>query len=459
MKLIVQMMTAVACLCAVATSQTTAQSDVRKFELTAVAPPAPALKYQLLFDDQSARRPGNAAILYLDSILLMGPDAKQKAEQALNAFDANDMKTFDSLAAALDTAPLFEELDLAARREQCDWQPPFREMGVRTLLPHLEPLVNGIARIIKVKTLRQIRDGDVDGALATLRLGYELSNKVGHEPILISGLVSLRMTRMMNDCLIQLIQRPDARNLYWALTEFPPRQVVLRNSFDGERLASATASIPDLARFEAGEQLSAGQWRDVFRDLDETNVTEEGQHKHIDPLAQTSADVLRQAQQAYAQAHRATADQAARTDPAIVLGEYYFREYQIAYDDMSKLRGLPYPLLLAKSKEYGDSAEKLVAAQPANPFLYRLPTIYRAVLNFARVDRQLAALTAAEAIRSYAAAHSGKLPQRLQDVSETPVPANPATGAPFDYSVRAEAATLSDSHLEMPLTYTITIRK
>lgn len=452
-------MAVVICLCATAMSQTTAQSDVRKFELAPVAPPAPALKYQLLFDDQSARRPGNAAILYLDSILLMGPDAKQKAEQALNAFDANDMKTFDSLAQALDTAPLFEEIDLAARREQCDWQPPFREMGVRTLLPHLEPLVNGIAKIIKVKTLRQIRDGNVDGALATLRLGYELSDQVGHEPILISGLVSLRMTRMMNDCLIQLMQRPEARNLYWALTEFPPRQVVLRNSFDGERLASATASMPDLARFEAGEQLSAGQWRDVFRYLDETNVVEEGQRKHIDPLAQTSADVLRQARQAYAQAHHATPDQADKIDPAIVLGEHYFREYQIAYDDMSKLRSLPYPLLLAKSKEYGDRAEKLVAAQPGNPFFYRLPTIYRAVLNFARVDRQLAALTAIEAIRSYAAANGGKLPARLADVIETPVPTNPATGLSFGYGVQGDTATLSDSSLDQGLTYTIRIRK
>jgi hypothetical protein len=33
----------------------------------------------LLFDDLADRMPGNAAILYLDAILLMGPEAKKKA--------------------------------------------------------------------------------------------------------------------------------------------------------------------------------------------------------------------------------------------------------------------------------------------------------------------------------------------------------------------------------------------
>ena len=61
------------------------QPDERSFELTAVAPPTPALKYQLLYDDLVERRPGNAALLYLDAVLIMGNDAKEKAGEALNA--------------------------------------------------------------------------------------------------------------------------------------------------------------------------------------------------------------------------------------------------------------------------------------------------------------------------------------------------------------------------------------
>src|SRR6184192_4141825 len=77
------------------------KTEARTFELTPVAPPTPALKYQLLFDDLGDRRPGNAAILYLDAILLMEPNAKDQAQKALDAFEARDAKTFDSLADAI----------------------------------------------------------------------------------------------------------------------------------------------------------------------------------------------------------------------------------------------------------------------------------------------------------------------------------------------------------------------
>jgi hypothetical protein len=70
----------------------------------------------------------------------------------------------------------------------------------------------------------------------------------------------------------------------------------------------------------------------------------------------------------------------------------------------------------------------------------------------------LAALTAVEALRTYAAAHDGKLPEQLSDVTETPVPDNPATGWPFEYHVESGMATLKDSQAEAPLVYTIRIR-
>jgi len=51
------------------------------------------------------------------------------------------------------------------------------------------------------------------------------------------------------------------------------------------------------------------------------------------------------------------------------------------------------------------------------------------------------------------------LPKRLEDVTETPVPENPATGRPFEYRVENGTATLSDSQSEEALTYTVKIRK
>ena len=66
-------------------------------------------------------------------------------------------------------------------------------------LPHLQPLTHGVAKILRVQATRQVRKGKIDDALVTLRLGYELSDKIGHEPIVVSGLVSIGAFGWMNE--------------------------------------------------------------------------------------------------------------------------------------------------------------------------------------------------------------------------------------------------------------------
>jgi hypothetical protein len=62
-----------------------------------------------------------------------------------------------------------------------------------------------------------------------------------------------------------------------------------------------------------------------------------------------------------------------------------------------------------------------------------------------RLDREVASLRVIEALRMYAASHDGRLPARLEDIDQIPVPDNPATGKPFAY--RLEGAT---AILELP---------
>ena len=66
------------------TRSTQPTADVRSFQITPAAPPQPALKYQLLYNDLADRLPGDASVLYLDAVLLMGPDAKAKSQKAVN---------------------------------------------------------------------------------------------------------------------------------------------------------------------------------------------------------------------------------------------------------------------------------------------------------------------------------------------------------------------------------------
>jgi hypothetical protein len=433
-------------------------SDQYDFTLTPTPPPTPAMKYQLLYENFADRTAGNAAILYLQSTLLLDADTTDKVDKALDAYDAKDFNKFDTLVDSINATQLMQQLDLAARREQCDWQPPFRQTGISTLLPHLSPL-RGIVMYLRVRALHQIRQGKVTDALATLRDGYAMSDAVGREPVLVSALVSIGMFASLDDATAALMNRPDSPNLYWALADLPRRHPTFRTSFEGGRLGSATSTIPALARALAGQSLTPDEWRATLKEVaNYVSITDK--QPFSDPIKDASPDLLRAARDWYAKSRNLPPDQAANADPAAVLGPYYFHRYVIAYDDMYKLRPLPYPDLLPMSAEYARKVDAWRKEQPANPFLHGPPALDRAITTFARIDRSLAALTAVEALRAYAAAHDGHLPPRLQDVTDTPVPNNPYTDRPFDYRVDAtNVATLSDTQSESHLTYTIRIRK
>ena len=113
------------------------------------APPTPALKYQLLFQNAYDRHPGNAANLYLEAALLTTEKETDQADAALDKYSAGDMAGFNSMADAFERPDLMWEFELAGRCEDCDWQAPVRYEGVMTLLPHLNKL-RAMAQIIKV---------------------------------------------------------------------------------------------------------------------------------------------------------------------------------------------------------------------------------------------------------------------------------------------------------------------
>jgi hypothetical protein len=59
-----------------------------------------------------------------------------------------------------------------------------------------------------------------------------------------------------------------------------------------------------------------------------------------------------------------------------------------------------------------------------------------------RLERDLAALQLVEAIRSYATAHKGQLPQALAEITEVSVPKDPMSGAAFRYARTGATAVL-----------------
>jgi len=453
-------------LCLVQTGLAQAQagiSDTRDFELTPVAPPVPALKYELLFDPLD-RRPGNAALLYFQAEALMGQEYAKRIADAEDAYQAKDDAKFTALATKLDYPSVQAILDLAGRCDFYDREAPLHERGSFAMLPYLNTS-RVIADWLEVRAIAQVRTGQVDDAIQSLRLGLELGRKVGSEPVLVSGLVGCGIIAVMSsEPMTELMNRPDAPNLYWALASLPRPLISFQRAMTLERIY-VVADLPELADPHL-DDFSGQQWRDIFDKAvsiagsnSPAAPANEGAWANPQVVAEEVNHTLPRASEYYAQSHHLSADQVQQLDPFQVVAAYWYHEYQVVNDDYYKLTAFPYPLAITKMNEAADRFKKLQTQEPANVFLFFQASLNRAAVTFARVDRMLAALTAVEAIRSYAAANGGKLPAALADITDTPVLDNPATGKPFDYAIQGDSAILSDQSLGLPLKYTIRIRK
>jgi predicted DNA-binding protein (MmcQ/YjbR family) len=239
---------------------------------------------------------------------------------------------------------------------------------------------------------------------------------------------------------------------------------VMRRAWDAEATWIYLA-VPTLAKLHAGQELTADQWRSAMVNemapfyVKTENYRVTGTQAHPDPVKDASPETIQQALADYAQRHHVSVEQAEKVDPAVVLGKFYFRTFETASQELSKLRGQPYPVLLVRTREHAKALAQLRKTQRANPFLELASHLDKVVWAFARTDRQLAAMATVEAIRSYAAANAKKLPGKLDDIFETPVPMNPATGKAFEYKLDNDTAVLSDSQSQATLNYTIKIRK
>ena len=118
-----------------------------------------------------------------------------------------------------------------------------------------------------------------------------------------------------------------------------------------------------------------------------------------------------------------------------VVALYVLQDFRQLQDDIFKWQGLPYwqalPGARRTDQERAELKNKLGAVSAV---LELLPgSIQGVLLAEARLERRLAALRCVEAFRLYAAAHDGKLPGALSDITEVPIPDDPMTGKSFEY--------------------------
>jgi hypothetical protein len=117
----------------------------------------------------------------------------------------------------------------------------------------------------------------------------------------------------------------------------------------------------------------------------------------------------------------------------ILLGEKL--EFEVQRDERTKLLSLP--LWQVDSLAGGVGGER----SGNGLFADFLPQITKLCRARGQLERQIALLRHVEALRLYTAGHGGKLPAKLSDIP-VPLPVDPFSGKPFDYTVEGTTAHL-----------------
>ncbi|MGD0516570.1 MAG: hypothetical protein ABSA26_03460 [Thermoguttaceae bacterium] len=420
-----------------------------KITLHPMAEPSPALKYKLLpaFIDL---KPGNAAVFY----------NKLLAESLRLFLGENEM--WDK-AGAWSEAPLAElrdekvrsiirgwngkvdEIKRASQCEYCDWQVPIREYGIATLLPDLQQ-TRSYARLLEPYARLQIAEGKYDDAVQTLQAGYTLGRHVANGPTLVHNLVGCTIVSMMSDQVRELIQQPNAPNLYWALTDLPRPIIDFRSGTDAE-YDCLLINFPELRNLETKE-LAPDQWRVLLQQTiaKAGNYTNASANNKFMPIALSAFLLI----EGYPRAKTFLIERGWPADKVedMPLGQVLLiaglRQYDEIKDDLFKWMYLPYPEAIAGMKKANAKLMELSrGGQEILPLASLfMPAMSSAKVAEARTERTIAILRVLEAIRLYGAAHGGQLPEKLSDITEAPIPIDPILGTAFIYHRIEDAAIL-----------------
>lgn len=450
------------------------------------AEPKPALKYHLM-PTFLERTPGSAIPLYVKAFIFN--------EQSRNAIfsrhpgkecDFNRMVQWGEMP--LDAMPrdrvqklvdgfhgTLAQVELAVRREKCEWDLPLRQGHVFEILqPELQD-ARDIARVLALRARLYMAEGKYAKAINSIQTGYGLARQIAEQPFIVSGLVGVTIVHIMNDQLLTLCQQPGAPNLYWSITELPNPMIDRLKSLEGEY----DGLYLQYSELQAARhaQYAPEQWDVVLRKFvtEIVHYQDTFQREYLDTFQRDklsdkdqAAKVAKIITHALEAVPRAKADLVATgytlkeldaMPPSRIVVLHALETYDKIRDEQYKWWHLPY----WQAREGLEDFERNLPSaskQELIPVASLISSGAALVVEFfARRDRQLAALRCIEALRLYTAGHEGKLPATLDEIKEVPIPLNPVTGKSFGYRLDGKTAVLDADGGSATEQYRVTVAK
>jgi hypothetical protein len=338
-------------------------------------------------------------------------------------------------------------LQQAMRYSSCDWQlEPFVNRGNKLLPGMLEEVgkYRQLSQLLRLQFRMQLARGQTEEAWQTVQAHLRLGRDIAESPTLIRALTGISILFHAWDNVEEWLSQPDAPNLSLTFSQLPHPWPQPWPMLEGEM------QFIGLARPQWHEALRGVLPPEVARRHLVTMYSVLYQDQPLPP-AILEAQLLQQAAQ-QAPAARAellqlgqppkTVEEMSEAQVLVLRNWLVTRQW---WDTIFQAYRLPYYQGQGRLATLLEQVQQR-AQRKDDPLL----SVYALAVNaachsyraFARIQRRMAALQTLEAIRWHAALHQGQLPERLTDISITPIPDDPYTGQPFLYRPTAEGFIL-----------------
>jgi len=407
---------------------------VVKLAPQSASPPSRALRYRLL-PDRADLQHGNAAPMWLRAGL-----AAREVQKRLNddwsdtaVVPLKDLPRKDVREALAGYATALRWAEQAAQRDHCSWELPAVDFH-NFDFPYSELQdLRLLANILNARCRLELSEGKFDQAAGSLRIGLILAQHVGDGDTLIQALVGNAIATVMFGRVEEWMQIPSSPNLYWALTALPVPFLDGRHAIEFE-MNNLVHMLPPLRHIRT-ESLAPEHTAALVTEMMRLYSQWGGEKT---PEWQVRLGMAIYAAKIYPDARRRLLTTGYSTErlnsmsPVQIVLVYFLDQNDQFRDEVLKVLSLPSWQARTALDEVSKEVRRL-KQQVANPFLPLLfPAIEKVYEARIRLERGVASLRCAEALRLYAASHHGKAPDKLSDITTVPLPLDPFTGKGFE---------------------------
>jgi hypothetical protein len=454
-----------------------AQAQLPPIKLTVDPAPEtkPSLRYELLPTGRD-RVAGNAVLHYLKAHANM--PAAERDPAKLKAESETVIRWEEATPDKLPTKEvaeylkryksLFRELEYGARCKTCDWTsaPAAGTEAIDATLGNVQAN-RELARWLSLRCKLELAENRIADALRTIQTGLQFGRHVAEGPSMISMLVGNAIVHIFFARLDSLLEKPDAPNLYWALSVLPKPFLDPRPGLDGEDRVGESF-LPGLVELQKGPVGAERALELTLLAMKSFQQISDG--GGLSDIALKLALVAR-AEVVHAEARKEliargrSAKEVGAMAPVQAAFLNSFERYRDLADDYRKWFLLGGPDSPPGVEKIADRVKRLkVDAKDdliLQVFLMVLPAMEKVFQSLVRTERRIAQLRTIEAIRLHAALE-GHLPRELSEIKKVPVPGDPGSGKPFEYAVTEGGFTLTSPDIKsfghLKLTYDVTLR-